>query len=97
MTPDKVASLAELAAAAAAFQEARRSIEAAVDGARSAGASWSEVGQAIGMSRQGAFQRFGALCSTEDGSGHGQRGEVRPSRATASKPDEAGPETRRRR
>lgn len=96
MTSDKVAILAELAVAAAAFQAARRSLEAAVDRARSAGASWSEVGQAVGMSRQGAFQRFGSLRSRHDGSDQGQGGGVRPPSAASTR-DEAGPGVPRRR
>lgn len=78
MTPDKVALLAELSVAAAAFQAARRALDDAVERARGAGASWSEVGQVLGMTRQGAFQRFGTVRSGHDGPGLGKRGQPRP-------------------
>ena len=66
MTPDKLGVLAELSVAAAAFDAARRSLADGVERARHAGASWSEIGQALGMTRQGAFQRFGALRQLHD-------------------------------
>lgn len=59
--PDKLVVLAELSVAAAAFDAARRSLADEVERARHAGASWSEIGQALGMTRQGAFQRFGTV------------------------------------
>ncbi|MEP6843086.1 MAG: DUF3887 domain-containing protein [Pseudolysinimonas sp.] len=34
-------------------------IAAAVDGARAAGCTWQEIGEAFGITRQAAFQRFG--------------------------------------
>jgi hypothetical protein len=64
--PDKLAILAELSVAAAAFDAARRSLAEEVERARHAGASWSEIGQALGMTRQGAFQRFGAVRQRHD-------------------------------
>ena len=66
MTPDKLAILAELSVAAEAFDAARRSLADEVERARHAGASWSEIGHALGMTRQGAFQRFGALRQRHD-------------------------------
>ena len=36
-----------------------QSIKFAIQGQRSSGRSWSHVGQALGLSRQGAFQRYG--------------------------------------
>ena len=65
--PEKRAILAELSVAAAAFEAARRSLADEVERARHAGASWSEIGQALGMTRQGAFQRFGAVRQRHDG------------------------------
>ncbi len=59
--PDRLAILAELSVAAAAFDAARQSLVDEVERARHAGASWSEIGQALGMTRQGAFQRFGTV------------------------------------
>jgi hypothetical protein len=79
--PDKVALLAELSVAAAAFQAARRALDDAVERARGAGASWSEVGQVLGMTRQGAFQRFGTVRSRHDGPGLGKGGHARPPNA----------------
>lgn len=64
--PDKLAILAELSVAATAFDAARRSLADEVERARQAGASWSEIGQALGMTRQGAFQRFGAVRQRHD-------------------------------
>ncbi len=73
---DALAQLRELAAARA---EARRvvdgldaEVEVAVAHLRVDGASWAQVGQALGISRQGARQRFG------DPSGaHGMRQDPR--------------------
>jgi hypothetical protein len=64
--PDKLAILAELSVAAAAFDAARLSLADEVERARQAGASWSEIGQALGMTRQGAFQRFGGVRQRHD-------------------------------
>ena len=36
-----------------------QSIKFAIQGQRSSGRSWLHVGQALGLSRQGAFQRYG--------------------------------------
>ena len=64
--PDRLAILAELSVAAAAFDAARQSLVDEVERARHAGASWSEIGHALGMTRQGAFQRFGAVRQRHD-------------------------------
>jgi hypothetical protein len=48
-----VAAARELSAAAEA------ALQAAVDRARATGASWREIGDVLGTSRQAAFQRFG--------------------------------------
>ena len=53
--------LAELRAAAAARREAEGRIEAAALGAHRAGLSWGVIGAQLGMTRQGARQRFEPL------------------------------------
>ena len=50
---DAVAAARDLSASADA------ALQAAVDRARAAGVSWTEIGDVLGMSRQAAFQRFG--------------------------------------
>lgn len=50
--------LAELRDAAAARREADSRIEAAALAAHRAGASWGVIGAQLGMTRQGARQRF---------------------------------------
>ena len=57
-------ALAELRAAAAARQDAVERINAAAMRARSEGASWGVIGAQLGMTRQGARQRFERLTST---------------------------------
>lgn len=54
-------SLAELRAAAAARREVESRIEAAVLQAHRDGASWGVIGAQLGMTRQGARQRFQRL------------------------------------
>lgn len=54
-------ALAELRAAAAAQRDAEGRIETAVRAARRAGASWGVVGAQLGITRQGARQRFERL------------------------------------
>jgi hypothetical protein len=54
------AELAELMAAAAGLAAAEERLARALAGARGAGASWAQVGDALGISRQAAQQRFGA-------------------------------------
>jgi hypothetical protein len=54
-------ALAELRAAAAARREADGRIEAAALSAHRAGASWGLIGAQLGMTRQGARQRFERL------------------------------------
>jgi hypothetical protein len=53
------AELAELMAAAAGLAGAQERLGRALAGARSAGASWAQVGDALGISRQAAQQRYG--------------------------------------
>jgi hypothetical protein len=54
-------ALAELRAAAAARREADSRIEAAALQAHRDGASWGVIGAQLGMTRQGARQRFEPL------------------------------------
>ncbi len=54
-------ALAELRAAAAARREAESRIEAAALRAHRDGASWGLIGTQLGMTRQGARQRFEPL------------------------------------
>jgi phosphopantetheinyl transferase (holo-ACP synthase) len=58
-TPGKARHLDTLASAVAAFEAARHALEEAVMEALDHGASWSEIGALLGVSRQAAFQRFG--------------------------------------
>lgn len=55
------ATLAELRAAASARREAEGRIEAAALTAHRAGLSWGVIGSQLGMTRQGARQRFERL------------------------------------
>ena len=55
------ATLVELRAAAAARREAEGRIEAAALSAHRAGLSWGVIGAQLGMTRQGARQRFERL------------------------------------
>ena len=55
------ATLAELRAAASARREAEGRIEAAAIAAHQAGLSWGVIGAQLGMTRQGARQRFERL------------------------------------
>lgn len=57
------ATLAELRAAAVARREAEGRIEAAALAAHRAGLSWGVIGAQLGMTRQGARQRFERLAA----------------------------------
>ena len=57
------ATLAELRAAAATRREAEGRIEAAALAAHRAGLSWGVIGAQLGMTRQGARQRFEHLAN----------------------------------
>ncbi|WP_020379390.1 hypothetical protein [Candidatus Microthrix parvicella] len=57
-------ALAELRAAAAERKDAVDRINSAAMRARSEGASWGVIGAQLGMTRQGARQRFERLTST---------------------------------
>jgi hypothetical protein len=56
--------LRELRAAAALRRDAEQRVEAAVLSARHAGASWGLIGAQLGITRQGARQRFERLVQT---------------------------------
>jgi hypothetical protein len=56
---DKGHQLEAVASAVAAYEAAREALEDAVRGALDHGASWSEIGGLLGISRQAAFQRYG--------------------------------------
>lgn len=51
--------LDRVAIASATLEAARECLDEAVREARAAGASWVEIGQVLGITRQAAFQRFG--------------------------------------
>jgi hypothetical protein len=50
--------LANLGSVAAAAEQAEASLAAWVNKARSSGATWSDIGQALGVTRQSAWERF---------------------------------------
>lgn len=56
---DGLQPLAALQQALAAVRDAETRLRAAVDTARDAGHTWSEIGDVLGTTRQAAFQRFG--------------------------------------
>lgn len=58
------AVLRELRAAAAARRAAEERVEAAVIAAKQAGLSWGVIGAQIGVTRQGARQRFDRYVDT---------------------------------
>ena len=57
--PTKTDRIQMVATASAALDAAKESLDETVRQARRNGASWSDIGTALGISRQGAFQRFG--------------------------------------
>lgn len=54
-------------AAHAALDRAKADLTAAVRDARRRGATWAEIGEALGMTRQAAFKRFGEVTNPADG------------------------------
>lgn len=58
-TPDRTGVLDVVAEASAAHEAARVALQRAVHAALDQGASWSDIGGVLGVSRQAAFQRFG--------------------------------------
>jgi hypothetical protein len=60
VTPSHRNNLLELVdGASQAFEAARVALHDAVRAARDDGATWSDIGDVLGVSRQAAFQRFG--------------------------------------
>lgn len=57
MTPEAVSQ--EIYAANVALQAAKSGLHDAVDRAGKAGFSWTEIGRAMGITKQAAQQRFG--------------------------------------
>lgn len=53
--------LRRIVAAAEAVENAEAELRAAVKAARDAGDTWAVIGLALGISRQGAYQRFGSI------------------------------------
>jgi hypothetical protein len=68
-----------ITAAHVVADESRHSVQRWIDGGRRAGMSWSEIGAALGISRQAAQQRFGSVDDLEAAS----EGEIVVSGATA--------------
>lgn len=54
-------------AAAVVADESRHTLQRWIDAGRRAGMSWSEIGTALGISRQAAQQRFGSIEDLERG------------------------------
>lgn len=71
--PEKSRLLERVARAAAAFDAARDTLHRAVHTALDQGASWSEIGGVLGVSRQAAFQRFGPKQGRPDEAGTRER------------------------
>lgn len=55
----------ELAAFAELYREFDAAMQTAVDGWRRAGRSWTEIGAALGVSKQAAQQRYGSTRTIE--------------------------------
>jgi hypothetical protein len=66
LSSDARAYLDLVSLTARAHDETRNMLTAAVNAARAAGHSWEAVGQTLGMSRQAAQQRFGAVDKADD-------------------------------
>lgn len=56
----------ELAKLVAMRDELETAIKVAIDGQRRIGRSWDHVGRALGISRQGAFKRYGQSTGCAD-------------------------------
>ena len=63
---DKADVLSMVATASTAFEAARVALHEAVRAALDDGATWSEIGDVLGVSRQAAFQRFGPKQAREE-------------------------------
>jgi len=66
---DDATARAAIGASAAVLEAAEQHLAATVDHQRRMGATWQEVGDALGVSRQGAQRRFGKTVGngTEEG------------------------------
>jgi hypothetical protein len=58
-SPDRTNLLSVVNGASTAFEAARIALRDAVHAALDGGATWSDIGDVLGVSRQAAFQRFG--------------------------------------
>lgn len=58
-SPDRSRLLEVVAGASTTFEAARVALHEAVRAALDVGATWSDIGEVLGVSRQAAFQRFG--------------------------------------
>ena len=58
-SPDRPHLLEVVSGASATFEAARVALHEAVRAALDDGATWSDIGEVLGVSRQAAFQRFG--------------------------------------
>lgn len=58
-SPEKTRLLEVVADASTAFEASRVALHDAVRAALDDGATWSDIGDVLGVSRQAAFQRFG--------------------------------------
>ena len=58
-SPDKSHLLDVVSGASTTFEAARVALHEAVHAALADGATWSDIGEVLGVSRQAAFQRFG--------------------------------------
>lgn len=56
---DKFHLLEAVSGASTTFDAARAALHEAVRAALDGGATWSDIGEVLGVSRQAAFQRFG--------------------------------------
>ena len=57
--PNPAAAIAALETAAHEYNQASQRLETAVTAARAAGASWAQIGRAVGISRKAAYKRWG--------------------------------------
>jgi len=54
-----VTAIGEIREAASEVDAARARLQQAVDRARERGTTWAEIGEALGITKQTAWQRFG--------------------------------------
>ena len=58
-SPERTRLLEVVSGASTTFEAARVALHEAVRAALDDGATWSDIGEVLGVSRQAAFQRFG--------------------------------------